>query len=118
MWRSCQSSLQIKLMCDSSCCFDKSNNIPFYCFVPHLLIFFLPTCTFTTPLPILSRRTVFFNFTIRKSQDHPHVKATRSTILSAVFGTLKDDVIFARTQKYNIVQNFQFTITNMERFYE
>jgi hypothetical protein len=28
------------------------------------------------------------------------------------------DIIFARTQAYNIVQVFQFVITNMERFYE
>ena len=33
------------------------------------------------------------------------------------FGILKD-IIFARTQAYNVVQVFQFVVTNMERFYE
>ena len=33
------------------------------------------------------------------------------------FGILKD-IIFARTQAYNIIQVFQFVVTNMERFYE
>ena len=33
------------------------------------------------------------------------------------FGILKD-IIFAKTQTYNIVQVFQFVVRNMERFYE
>ena len=33
------------------------------------------------------------------------------------FGILKD-IIFARTQAYNLVQVFQFVVTNMEEFYE
>ena len=33
------------------------------------------------------------------------------------FGIMKD-IIFVRTKAYNLIQIFQFIITNMERFYE
>ena len=49
--------------------------------------------------------------------DYLRAEITQTTTLNEVSASLKD-IIFARTQAYNLVQVFQFVVTNMEGFYE